>query len=389
MKINPDIEACSPAPIAEAQSWLAQRTCQRPLLDVCQAVPSYLPEQTLLDYLGQSIAAGEAATYTEIAGIEPLRLSLAQDINARYQSQVSADQVSITAGCNQAFCSVIDTLCQRGDEVIAALPCYFNHDMWFSIRGIQTRWLGFNSQSAVPDPDQIDELVTERTRAIVLVSPNNPTGAIYPPDVLQAFYDKANHHGIALVIDETYRDFMNPGIPPHSLFQQANWPESFIHLYSFSKSFSLTGHRVGAVVAGRDFLRQMHKVQDCVAINAPHAGQRAAWYGLNHLTDWRDQNGSNMTDRASNIVRAFDQEGLEYQLVSAGAYFAYVRHPFSLSAYDVAKTLATKLSILCLPGNYFGTGQEQYLRFAFANMTSDQFPVLVERLIESQQLIGS
>ena len=380
MKLNPDIENCAPAPIAEAWSWLDQRTDGAELLDVCQAVPSYLPEQSLLDHLGQSIAQGKAATYTDISGIPSLRSALARDINHRYASHLVGENVSITAGCNQAFCSVVDTLCRSGDEVIAALPCYFNHEMWFNIRGIRPKWLDFNPADALPDPDQIDELVSDKTRAIVLVSPNNPTGAIYPSTLLKAFFQAAKRHQLALVIDETYRDFMDPFAPPHDLFGESDWESHFIHLYSFSKSFSLTGHRVGAVVAGRDFLKQMNKVQDCVAISAPHGGQVAACYGLDHLTEWRDENGRAMNQRAEAIKAAFARPGLGYRIISAGAYFAYVRHPFAFSAYEVAKRLAIEYSVLCLPGTYFGVGQDQYLRFAFANLPEERFPELIDRL---------
>ncbi len=383
MNINPNILNCSSAPISEAWSWRANRD-NSDLLDVCQAVPAYLPHQSLLDHLGQTIMDGKAATYTDITGIAPLREALSRDINDRYQSNISAQHISITAGCNQGFCSTIDTLCQAGDEVIATLPCYFNHDMWFSIRGINVKWLDFNEDTAIPHPEQIAAKISANTKAIVLVSPNNPTGAIYPPNVLAEFYRVAKQHDVALIIDETYRDFMDPDAPPHSLFSEPDWESHFIHLYSFSKSFSLTGHRVGAVAAGRDFLVEMGKIQDCVAISAPHAGQVAALYGLNNLIDWRTENGRRMTVRGAAISEAFKHSDLNYELVSAGAYFAYVKHPFDQSSRTVAKRLAEDFDVLSLPSAYFGQGQEQYLRLAFANLTESRFPELINRLIQSQ-----
>ncbi len=354
------------------------------MLDVCQAVPAYLPHQSLLDHLGQAITDGKAATYTDISGIAPLRESLAGDINSRYQCNISAQHISITAGCNQGFCSAIDTLCEPGDEVIAALPCYFNHEMWFRIRGINVQWLDFNEATAVPHPQQVARKISSRTKAIVLVSPNNPTGAIYSPEVLGEFYRIAKSHNIALVVDETYRDFMDPDAPPHHLFNESDWETNFIHLYSFSKSFSLTGHRVGAVAAGPKFLAEMGKIQDCVAISAPHTGQIAALYGLKNLIDWRTENGRKMTARAVAITQAFDHPGLDYQLISAGAYFAYIEHPFDSSSHAVAKRLAEEFDVLCLPGTYFGKGQDRYLRFAFANLTESHFPRLIDHLIQSQ-----
>ncbi|MBN8211258.1 aminotransferase class I/II-fold pyridoxal phosphate-dependent enzyme, partial [Bacillus sp. NTK071] len=85
-----------------------------------------------------------------------------------------------------------------------------------------------------------------RTKAITLVSPNNPGGVEYPPELLAAFADLARRHGIALIVDETYRDFHTQDGPPHGLFADPDWDDTFIHLYSFSKAYRLTGHRVGA-----------------------------------------------------------------------------------------------------------------------------------------------
>ena len=213
MKLNSNVVSCAPAPIAEAWSWVAGRD-DLDLLDVCQAVPAYPPHQSLLDYLGGEIIAGNATTYTDIIGIPPLRNALAADINLRYSSNVAPENIVITAGCNQGFCAVMDTLCQQGDNVILASPCYFNYPMWLSMRGIEIRWLEFNHQTAIPLPENTDRLIDSRTRAMVLISPNNPTGAIYPANTIAEFHRAAKRRGIPLVLDETYRDFMDSSQPP-------------------------------------------------------------------------------------------------------------------------------------------------------------------------------
>ncbi len=153
MKFNPNVLDCAAAPIAEAWSWVKNPSSPR-LIDMCQAVPAHLPPQSLRDYLGDAIKAGEGATYTDIRGIEPLRVELAANISQRYRGETSADDILITAGCNQAFCSVIDTLCETGDEVIVPLPCYFNHQMWLTSRGVVPRYLSFDAQTAMPDPEE-------------------------------------------------------------------------------------------------------------------------------------------------------------------------------------------------------------------------------------------
>ena len=383
MRINPDVRDCATAPIAEAWSWVRDRTSEG-LIDVCQAVPADLPAPELRNYLAEAIAAGEGATYTDIAGIAPLREALARDIQNRYGCDANASDVVITAGCNQAFCATIDGLCGTGDEVIVTLPCYFNHEMWLKIRGIKARHLPLNPQTAVPDPEQVKRLVSARTKAIALITPNNPTGAIYSAHTIERFYGLASEFNLALIIDETYRDFMDESAVPHRLFEQPGWRDTFVHLYSFSKAYSLAGYRVGAIVAGPAMLDSLIKIQDCTAICAPHVGQLAALYGVRHLQQWKRDVCGELVQRAQAIKDAFNNPALDYTLVSAGAYFAYVQHPFDQPAHEVAKRLAQEFGVICLPGSYFGSGQEQYLRLAFANLKESYFPELINRLIASQ-----
>jgi aspartate/methionine/tyrosine aminotransferase len=383
MKLNPNVLDCAAAPIAEAWSWVGDPASPN-LIDMCQAVPAHLPPQSLRDYLGDAIKAGEGATYTDIRGIPALRAALAGNISERYQGSVDEADVLITAGCNQAFCSVIDTLCQAGDEVIVPLPCYFNHQMWLSARAVTPRYLSFDAETAMPDPDEARALINARTRAILLVTPNNPSGAIYSPECIEAFFELAREHGLALIVDETYRDFIDIEQLPHRLFARADWRDTFVHLYSFSKVFSLTGFRTGAVVAGQPLLEQLKKIQDCTAICAPHAGQLAALYGLQNLHDWKLEKSDELAQRAIAIRRAFANPDLKYRLVSAGAYFAYLQHPFDASARDVVRRLIQQHEIVCLPGSYFGQQQEQFIRLAYANVHESRFEDVIARLIASQ-----
>ena len=383
MKFNPNVLDCAAAPIAEAWSWVKDRDSER-LIDMCQAVPGHLPAQSLRNYLGDLIKTGEGATYTDIRGIPPLREALAANIRDRYLCEVQTDDVLITAGCNQAFCSVIDCLCEAGDEVILPLPCYFNHQMWLSTRGVEPRYLSFNPETAMPDPEEARGLIGQRTRAILLVTPNNPSGAIYSDECIAAFYRLAAEYGIALILDETYRDFIDIEALPHTLFSEPSWRNHFVHLYSFSKVFSLTGYRTGAIVTGPNLMEQLAKVQDCTAICAPHVGQLACVYGLENLDDWKREKSDELAERAQAIKKAFEHPDLQYQLISAGAYFAYVQHPFDMPARDVVKRLIQDQELVSLPGSYFGPQQDQFIRLAFANVHQCHFDEVIKRLIASQ-----
>ena len=111
-------------------------------------------------------------------------------MSANYAAAIPARRVAITAGCNQAFCVALTALAGAGDEVLLAIPYYFNYQMWLEMQGVRPVHLAFREdRGALPDPSDAAKLITPRTRAIVLVTPNNPTGAIYPLELIDAFYD--------------------------------------------------------------------------------------------------------------------------------------------------------------------------------------------------------
>ena len=252
------------------------------------------------------------------------------------------------------------------------------------MQGIKPVLLPFRSDlNSVPSPKDAEHLITKKTKAIVLISPNNPTGAIYPPDILSQFFDLANASKIALIVDETYKDFIETK-PPHNIFLSPYWEETFIQLYSFSKVFSLTGYRVGSIIGGQNIINSATKVMDTLAICAPRIAQDAALFGLDNLEQWVADKRVGILERLKYVNEIFRNSETSYELISSGAYFAYVKHPFKeKSSKEVAKQLAEKENFLCLPGSFFGPNQEQFLRIAFANATVEELSVLSKRLESS------
>ena len=388
-RINPALGAVIPPPIAEIAKLAAGRDYppEKPLLDLAQAVPAYPPAEALTAHLADAVRRPEMARYTPIVGRDDLRNALAAALSETYGGDVTRDQVAITAGCNQAFCLALMALAGPGDEAILAAPSYFNYQMWLEMLGIAPVYLPFRpARGGVPDPADAAARITPRTRAIVLVTPNNPTGAIYPQEAIEGFHRLAREAGLALVLDETYRDFLPGDAPPHGLFARADWDETLVHLYSFSKVYSLTGYRVGALVAGSGLLAEVAKAADCVAICAPAIAQEAALYGLCHLADFRADKRRLVLERVDQFRAVFERNDLAYELICAGAFFAYVRHPFAgTPAADVARRLIREENVLCLPGSAFGPDQGGYLRFALANIDGDAMALLGDRLVASQR----
>jgi hypothetical protein len=389
---NPLVGAVNSPPIAEAQSWIRGRNfpAAKPLLDLAQAVPSYPPAEALTRHVAKVAGVPGTSLYSEILGLKNLRTSFARHLAADYDADVDAESIAITSGCNQAFCVAVSALAARGDEVIVPVPYYFNHVMWLQMQGISPVYLPFDAtHPGRLHLDAIRALITPRTRAMVLVSPCNPTGVEFSPADIEAVHRLLEDQGISLIIDETYKDFRVRGGAPHGLMNAgAHVRRGLVQLFSFSKAYSLTGYRVGAIVCNSELLVEVEKILDCIAICPPRISQEAALFALEQLDAWRDAKTELMRERVAALRRGFAHSNLSYRLISSGAYFAYLRHPFQgTSAIDVARRLAEREHVLCLPGSFFGPQQENYLRLAFANLDSDRFDELVDRLRESESRV--
>ncbi|KMW56678.1 Aspartate aminotransferase [Candidatus Rhodobacter oscarellae] len=384
MPLNPDILATDTPAIMQAYRWLDAATLpeDKPFLNVSQAAPALPPPEPLRQHMAELVLSDTSAhLYGPDLGHPPLRAALAANISAHYGGGVAPDQIAITAGCNQAYTAVIATLAQAGDEVIIPTPWYFNHQMWLTMNGIRPVPLPCGA-SLMPDPDEAAALITERTRAIVLVTPNNPTGQEYPADLIRAFHALAQRHGIALIVDETYRDFHAASGAPHDLFTDPDWAETFIHLYSFSKAYRLTGHRVGAIATSEARLVEVEKYLDSTTICAPQLGQRAALWGLENLGQWVAGERAEILDRRAAMTELFDALP-GWHLRGCGAYFAFVDYPFDADGETVAKALLHQQSVLSLPGAMFAPkgdlGAARSLRLAFANIDRTQIGQLHDR----------
>ncbi|UDF32449.1 UNVERIFIED_ORG: aminotransferase (plasmid) [Roseateles sp. XES5] len=382
-RFNPLVETLAPPPIPSVFAWGdAYDGRSGPMIDLSQAVPGYPPHPEMLRLLGEYAASRAYTGYGPIEGEDCLRTAYAEHMTGTYGAPLSAGNVHVTAGCNQAFICAAMAVAGAGDAVLMTDPYYFNQETTLAMLGIKTRFVACEPANGfLPEADALAAAITPDVRAVALVSPNNPTGAVYPPDLLAALYDVCKARGVWLILDETYRDFLPAGTRrPHDLFARPGWEETLISLYSFSKSFCIPGHRLGAITAGADVVEQVAKIMDNLQICPPRSAQAAVATALPLLADWREENRREIARRVE-ALRATMAGVPAWRVGAVGAYFAFIGHPFGeASSAHVAEKLAKEAGILCLPGSYFGAGQEGYLRFAFANADVETIGRLRERL---------
>jgi aspartate/methionine/tyrosine aminotransferase len=387
--LNPAMAATEAPPVMEARRWLEGVVfpLERPLINVSQAAPALVPPLGLRQALAEAALSDnpDAHLYGAVLGNDALRAEVASQWSRAYGGAIAPAQVAITHGCNQAFCAVMATLAGHGDEVILPTPWYFNHKMWLDMQGVRTVPLT-TGPGLIPEADAAAHLITDRTRAIVLVSPNNPGGVEYPSETLAAFRDLARARGLALIVDETYRDFDSRPGAPHDLFADPDWDETFIHLYSFSKAYRLTGHRVGAIVAAPARLREVEKFLDTVSICPGQLGQIGALWGMRNLGQWLAGERAEILDRRAAMVTGFAALP-GWRLLGCGAYFAYVEHPFAETSPTLARAMVREAGVLMLPGTMFQPEEAQSIgarqfRIAFANVDRAGIATLFDRLGE-------
>jgi aspartate/methionine/tyrosine aminotransferase len=383
LPLNPDVVDTASPPIPEAKAW-AQAYDGRcgPLIDLSQAVPGLPPPPELLAAHSEAAAHPASAQYGPITGDVSLRAAYAADVARLYGHEPDPSQIAITSGCNQAFVVTIMALAKASEKIVLPAPWYFNHQMTLQMLGVECCPLPCRPEHGfTPKPEDAEALIDARTRALVLVTPNNPTGAVYPPETIAAFGALCARRGIWLVLDETYRDFLPPGASrPHGLLAEGGARSGVIQLYSFSKAYAVPGWRLGAIIAPAPVMAEIAKWLDCLQICPARAGQRAIGVLLPSLGAWRAGNRAAVNARAGLFRRAM-AEVSDWSVAACGAYFAYVAHPFDgKPAAEIAERLVKERGVLALPGPCFGPGQERFLRIAIANVDDDAIRRLPERL---------
>jgi len=389
--INPHMAATISPPVMVARRWLAmiRPATEASLINMSQAAPVLPPPPSLCGAIARAAVEQDAVhVYGPVLGLAQLREVLAAQWSVSYGGRIARDQVAITSGCNQAFTAAMAVLAAPGDNVVITTPWYFNHKMGLDMAGIAARELPVE-EDMQPHAERAASLIDARTRALVLITPNNPTGCEYGMERIMQFYELAQQRGIALVVDETYRDFRSSGDRPHAIFTDPDWAKTLVHLYSFSKSFRLTGHRVGALVASQRILDEVEKYLDTVTICPNQLGQHAALYGLANLGAWLAGERHEILRRKQTLeteLAACDG----WRLLGCGAYFAYIGHEGAVRSDTVAQQLLRAKNVLALPDTMFlpDTMRDgppfsyRSIRFAYANIDCDGIVEFARRLAD-------
>ena len=375
-------------PIVEFKNRLSVLCDKNRAIDLCQAVPSYpMPAQmkkTIIENFDDKLSF-----YTEDQGIPELREEICKLHNINGVS-IDPSNIIVTAGANQAAFTLFTAMFKPGDKVAVPVPYYFNYDMGLKMLGIEPVYYFLNEEDDFNLKfDKLDKNIFKTCKAFLVVNPNNPTGVEYDKMELQLLYNECKKNDVTLIADETYGFFSREGYPNSSLLSYFKGLDDIAIINTFSKSFSLTGFRIGYLLLNDELIKQVMKVQDTIITCAPRISQFAALTGLRECRGWLSEKRQFIHDNLNEFTKLFNANVKKFKLSSCGAFFAYIKHPYSSkTATQAAELIARKADMMTLPGPIFGPKQESFLRLSFGSLSSkDELNQVVERFSKLEKEI--
>ena len=321
--------------------------------------------------------------YQAARGLPELQEALRQKLASENQIEVADEQlIMVTAGSNMGFYHALLAIADPGDEVIIMSPFYFNHEMAIGMANCRAVLVDTDAHYQL-DLDAIAAAITPHTRAIVTISPNNPSGAVYRPDDLAAINRLCGERALYHFADEAY-EYFTYGEARH--FSPGSLPESREHtisLFSFSKAYSLASWRVGYLVAPRHLLSSLEKAQDTVIICPPVISQRAALGALTAGPAYCRGFLADIDAVRQLCLERLIQLGDQVQVPAAeGAFYLLVRLQTDLDAMHVVTRLVQEHKVAVIPGDAFGLNDACYLRIAYGALRQEEVLVGMDRLVE-------
>lgn len=361
---------------------------QRPdALSLAQGMVSWAPPPAVRQAVALALAEADPRLdrYGPLQGEEALLEAIRRELAALRGLDLTDSALLVTAGSNMAFSAIAQVLCDPGDEVLLPLPYYFNHAMAIRLAGGVPVPV---AAGLVPDPERLAAALTPRSRAIVTISPSNPSGLVTPPDVLAAINGLCHRHGLLHVSDEAYAEFVH-GVVPHR--GPGRLPGSGGHtvsLFSLSKAYGMAGWRVGYAAVPRQLMGALAKVQDTVLICPPQIAQRAALAALAAGPAWCRPHIAALGQRRRQLlaaVAAARADGLEVELLGPpdGAFYGLLRFRSHLEEGPLMQRLVLGHGVAALPGGSFGLEPpkgEGVLRLSYAMLAPADLAEALGRL---------
>ena len=286
----------------------------------------------------------------------------------------------VTAGGNLAFMNAILAITDPDDEVILPAPFYFNHEMAIVMAGARVVPVETTAEYQL-DLDALARAITPRTRAIVTVSPNNPTGVVYPEAALRAVNALCRDRGVFHIHDEAYEYFTYGGAANFSPGSIAGAAAHTISLYSMSKAYGMASWRIGYMVIPESLWTAVNKIQDTILICAPAVSQAAAFAALRVGADYARAHLAGLDRTRRQILQKLGDPAVPCETPEPkGAFYYFLRVRTELDSMAFAERLIREHRVAAIPGSAFGATQGCTLRISYGALDAETVNEGISRL---------
>jgi len=346
-----------------------------------QGVAFYGPPSDAFHYVQQCLSDPAINRYGPVEGIPELQNALQNKLNSTNKIKIHSDnEIVVTAGSNMAFNTAVLAITDPGDEVILPIPYYFNHEMSLTMENVKPVFVD-TTESFHLRLDETEAAITNKTKAIVTISPNNPSGAVYAKEELIAVNNLCRKYGIYHISDEAYEDFHYDTHKHHSVASNIYACEYTISLYSFSKGFGFAGWRVGYMVIPSHLLSAVKKIQDTILISPPLISQHAAIGALSTKDEFLKEKRAAMHKKRDAVLNSLsDLSCLKSNPTSEGAFYVLINIDTNKDNLLVTKELIEKFGVATIPGSAFGINNGCYLRLSYGALSDSEIDLGLERL---------
>ena len=353
-----------------------------------QGVVSYNPPPEAIELLPKFLADPTNNLYKAVEGIPPLLTVLSSKLQAFNGIEINDDNcIVVTAGSNMAFMNAILAITSVGNEIILNTPYYFNHEMAITIAGCHPVLVKTDENYQLR-PEAISLAITPKTRAVVTISPNNPTGAVYSKQVLQQVNQICHDRSIYHISDEAYEYFTYDDVKHISPGAFAGSREHTISLYSLSKAYGFASWRIGYMVIPKHLLVAVKKVQDTILICPPIVSQYAALGALQAKEDYLKTNIAAIAQVRTCVIDSLNRlQGLCTITPAHGAFYFFLKVHTHIDAFELVTRLIQEHQVAVIPGTTFGMSDGCYLRVAYGALQKETATVGIERLVRGLQTI--
>ncbi len=348
-----------------------------------QGMVGYSPPPQILDAAREALSGQPwLHAYQHAAGLPALRQAFREKLSRENGLQDPGEETStlVTAGSNMGFHHVVQAITDPGDEIILLSPFYFNQEMSVRIAGCRPVLVDTDSFYQ-PDPDRIRKSITARTRAVVTISPNNPTGAVYSGEMVRAINDLCGQRGLYHIHDEAYEYFLYDGTEHASPLSFGGNRAFTIGLHSMSKAFGMAGWRIGFLTVPRALEASILKIQDTVLINPTILSQHLALAALQAGAGYCRQFLPELSALRAIFRNALQGQGFLPQLVvPQGAFYFLLQPRIPLDSLTCAERLIREFGVGVIPGHAFGCS-DCALRISFGSIDSVSAEEGMKRLV--------